>query len=478
MNKYEKAQNKLNIGYLLPDWRDADIAFFRSQLLTDYNAKRFKVHCYIGGGDHGAFDWIGGEEIVWREICGKNAELAARIIREDQIDLLVDMYGYKSPVSMAILTRKPAKLQVSFVGYFSTTGLKTVDYLFTDKYCDPAAQKENYCTEKLYRLPESHFCYTAPKEAQERKVSPFKDNGYVTFGSFHHFTKLPDEFLAVWGRILRAVPNAKLILKSRIFGSGYGRQETKFRLGRLGFPAERVELMPSGRVQKPADYLGIDIMLDTYPYQGGVYTCDALYMGAPAIVMTGKRHSMRFGYSILKNIGMEECIAFNADDYACKAAALANNPNKLAHFQRSLRARMIKSPLMDVRRFVSNVERAYLSIWNNLQEEKRLHKSKKEIGLLLQTAIEGLNYVQAKLRANQDSEIVAQLLADVAIAVKNIGGVMVSSEPLFMCRESVKAIAAELKEIQKMYRGRRYEDVCGNIRDKLMPEVKSLLKLL
>lgn len=477
MNKYEKAQNKLNIGYLLPDWRDENIAFFRSQLLTKYNTKQFKVHCYLGG-DRGAFDWICGEELVWRELGGKNAELAARIIREDQIDLLVDMYGYKSPVSTAILTRKPAKLQVSFVGYFSTTGLKTVEYLFTDKYCDPAAQKENYCTEKLYRLPESHFCYAAPKDAQERKALPFKDNGYVTFGSFYHFTKLPDEFLAVWGRILRAVPNAKLVLKSRIFGSGYGRQETKFRLGRLGFPAERVELIPSGRVQEPADYLGIDIMLDTYPYQGGVYTCDALYMGAPTIVMTGKRHSMRFGYSILKNIGMEECIAFNADDYVRKAAALANHPQKLASLQRSLRARMLKSPLMDARRFVSNVERAYLSIWNNMQDEKRLHKSKKEIALLLQTSLEGLNYIRTKLCANRDSEVVAQLLTDVALAVKNIGGVVISSESLFMCREPVKAIAAGLKEIQKMYRGRRYEDVCENIRDKLIPEVKSLMKML
>lgn len=448
MDKNAIKKEKLHIGYLLPDWREADTDFFRTQLLTKYNKNLFRLFCYVSSGME-KFVAFKDNSSTWRDFSGMHADLAAQTINEDKIDVLVDLSNPKHSFNFEVLSRKPAPVQVCFVGYFNTTSLKTVDYLLTDKYCDPAGQDENYFTETLYRLPQSHFCYEIPESIPYRKKNPFKENGYVTFGSFHHFTKLSDEFLAIWGTILNRLPEARLVLKNRIFGSGYGCQETKFRLKRLGIPVERVCFLSTQHTDLEG-YQRIDILLDTYPYQGGRSTCDALYMGNPVITMAGNRHSMRFGYSILKNIGLEGCIAFNSDDYIRKAVTLAENPYKLMNLQKNLRDRMLKSPLMDCRRYVGNVDRAYQAMWQIRLDRIKMKKLGREIKELLCTVKESMAYIFANIAQAEQTGLVCQLIAEAIYAFEKMEAALIHMEEFSRYRAEFNFFIKKMQELKRM----------------------------
>lgn len=474
MNTKKENEQKLNIGYLLPDWRDANAAFFRFQLLTHYNKKKFHVFCYAPSGAREFFEEMEVDMVTWRDLDARNEELAAQVIREDKITILVDLFGYKSSKCLGILARRPARLQAGFVGYAHAPSLSALDYLLTDKYCDPLSERDCAIEEKLFRLPQSHFCYTAPKHAAESKGNPFKQNHYVTFGSFHHFTKLTDEFLLIWAKILQQVPDSKLILKNRVFGSGYGCQEIRYRLRRLGFPIERVELRPAKQDNTLSDYQEIDIILDTYPHQGGAYSYDALYMGVPVVVMTGKARSLRFGYSMLKNIGLEECIAFNADDYIKRAAALANHPYKLTHLRKNLRARMLKSPIMDVRRYTANVERAYLDMWHRSAEAGRVAAYKSEIVTVVRAVREGMDYIAGSLQREGDSELVHQILTDAIHAFNNMRRALWLTEEFMRFRALYEAIRKQFNTLLKQYKRQEYDRVCEKINQTIIPDLSSL----
>lgn len=418
-HKDMKEKEKLNIGYILPDFRQYEVACISYPLLTSFNEGEFNVFCYANGDVKELRENIHNPHILWRSIAGISIELAVRGIQKDKIDILVDLSSHTSNNCLPILSRKPAVVQMSSIGYFHTTGLKTVEYLLTDKYCSPEAQNQEYFVEDVLRIPQSHFCYSPGTELPAYTDAPVSKNDYVTFGCFHHFTHVVDDFLVIWQAIISKVPNARFIIKSRIFGSGYGCQETRFRLKRLGFDLERVELR-AARSDDFEDYADVDIMLDTCPYQGAKTTCDALYMGVPVIVFAGTRHSSRLGYSILKNIGLEECIAETTEEYISKAAALANNKYKIMNLHKSLRERICKSPLMDQKRYVANVEHIYKKVWKSIVHKEKNEKILKEMVALLCTVEEGLVYVHGRLVAGDLSEMVVQIFDDTAYAFKNM----------------------------------------------------------
>ncbi|WP_110955309.1 O-linked N-acetylglucosamine transferase, SPINDLY family protein [Anaerosinus massiliensis] len=418
MNKVKGGESKINVGYILPDFKQQEIACMSYPLLTAFHDREFNVFCYTSH-----FSTELKEEcnpnIIWRNMAGVSAELAVRGIQKDKLDILVDLSSHTASHCLQILAKKPAGIQMSSIGYFYTTGLKTVEYLLTDKYCNPEQDSQEYFMEEPLRISQSHFCYKAGTELPDYKEAPVLRNGYVTFGCFHHFTHVTDEFLGLWQSIIAAVPNAHLLLKSRIFGSGYGCQETRFRLKRLGFDLAKVELR-SLQSDDMNDYRDVDMMLDTWPYQGGITTCDALYMGVPVIVLAGKRHSARFGYSILKNIGLEECLAESTDEYIKKAISLANTKYKLLNLHKNLRERMLKSPLMDEKRYIAKVEQLYKKVLqkkkNRLQDENLF----REVHVLLSTVEEGFTYIHGHLMRDDGAEIVLQIFADIALALKNM----------------------------------------------------------
>lgn len=392
---HEKKSNKekINIGYISADFRLHVVVFFCYKLLSKHNKNRYNVICYAKNSEDHVTQQLKGMVSGWRDISNMSCVDAAKMIYHDGIDILVDLGGHSGDNCLQILARKPAPIQVSGIGYFNTTGLKTVDYFLTDKYCAPVGKNDDLFVEKLVRLPHSHLCYTVSNEATLCTAAPVNKNGFITFGTFNNFSKVTDEMLLLWKEILDKVPGSKLLLKGKVFGSSYAERVIKNRFINLGFKSESLEFRPA-----TGDYLDqykdMDIALDTFPYPGGGTTCDALYMGVPVITLVGKRHGARFGYSILKNIGLDDCIAFNETEYIEKAVALAHDRKLLDDLHKTLRQRITDSPVMNGVQYVADVEKCYEEMWAKLVRENNEIIPKK---VLSAKTIDKINHLKMQL---------------------------------------------------------------------------------
>ena len=375
-------REKMRIGYISPDLRFHVVAFFSYALLKDYDRERFEVYCYTNCIEDKASaefaSWVDG----WRNVRGLSFAEIARVIYEDEVDILFDLAGHTAQNMLPVLAYKPAPVQVSGIGYFDTTGLPAVDYFLTDDYLDPAEEQggnDRYFTEKLLRLPQSHFCYMWHDAPGELEEVPSLENGYITFGCLNNFAKVTEEMLGLWQQIMAQVPGSRLHLRAQIFGSAYGRELALRRIEAAGIDRAKVEVFPFAP-DYLADYKGIDIALDTYPYPGGGTTCDALYMGVPVVTLVGQRHNARFGYSLLMNMGLGELCTFSGEEYVRRAVELAKDSGCLQALHKNLRSIMENSPVMASRPYVAAVERAYGDIYRKWLEESGF--SIEESGLL------------------------------------------------------------------------------------------------
>lgn len=345
--KYQ--HKKIKIGYISPDFRQHAVSNFVQPLLKYFDGKKFSVTCYFTGESDFVTQKIKNKKIAWRDLKGVDAATAAKIIFNDEIDILVDLSGHSQNNCLPILAYKSAPVQISALGYTATTGLNAVDYFLTDKIC---ADDDNF-TEKLLTLEGCQFCY-APV-IKPPAVNHVKNN-CVTFGSFNNFAKVNDEVLSVWKKIFDAVPNSKLVIKSKICSIEDGKKILLDRLQNLNFPLDRIEMRPYSK-----DYLEqyneIDIALDTFPYNGGLTTCEALYMGVPVISLRGNYHGSKIGASILTAAGLSELIAQDSDEYIKKAVELANG--NFADYQKNLREKISKSDLMDGKKYAAEMEKLF-----------------------------------------------------------------------------------------------------------------------
>lgn len=380
---------KLKIGYISPDMRYHVVTFFSYTLFKNYDKNLFEVTCYAKCAEDSISRNIAGIVDHWQNISGMDDATAAKCIYENGIDILFDLSGHTRNNCLPILAYKPAPIQISGIGYFDTTGLSTIDYFLADRYTDPVGENDEYFTEKILRLKDSHFCYVPSNRMPECSSPAYRKNGYITFGSFNNFTKTTDEILLLWKRILEKVPGAKLVLKSKIFGTRDGSQKVELRLKKMEFPMERIELRP-----ETADYLeeyaDIDIALDTFPYPGGGTTCDALYMGVPVVTLVGKRHGSRFGYSLLENLGLGCCCAFSAEEYVNIAVRLAYDEVWLDKIHADLREQMKASPLMDAVLYMREIEEKYLQIWQRFLQPELKASAKELQRNLLEKATQAL----------------------------------------------------------------------------------------
>ena len=351
-------QKKLRIGYISPDFREHAVAYFLSPLLHHFDGERFMVFCYATGRSDAVTERLRTRRVTWRDLRGRAPRKAARLIAEDKIDILVDLSGHSQDNALPIMAYRPAPVQVSGIGYTNTTGLHGIDYFLSDEVCIPKGdlQAEAGFTERILRLPHSHLCY-APEAIRVMPEAgyepPMRRNGYVTFGSFNNFAKATDEILLLWRGILESVRDSKLIIKGKICSIDSGVSFAKKRLSILNFDLTRMEFRPYS-----PDYLeqyrDIDIALDTAPYNGGLTTCEALYMGVPVISLRGRTHGARFAASILTNAGVRELIAENDINYVRRAVQLAETPKLLEAYHMGLRANMKRSPLMNVQEIWEN----------------------------------------------------------------------------------------------------------------------------
>jgi protein O-GlcNAc transferase len=267
----------------------------------------------------------------------------------------------------APFARKPAPVQVTWLGYPNTTGLKAIDYRLVDAVTDPAGEADAWASETLVRLKGGFLCYSGLRDGPEPTSAPYLRTGTVTFGSFNNPAKVSTATFDAWGKLLSRLPHARLILKGISFADAATRALFLDRLGERGVPAERVELLAwhPGPAEHLALYHRVDIALDPFPYNGTTTTCDALWMGVPVITLQGHRHAGRVGASLLTQVGLTDLIANSIEEYVELALALAGNPGRLDALRRTLRRRMAASTLCDEGAFASKMEAAFRTMWQN-----------------------------------------------------------------------------------------------------------------
>ena len=364
IHRGRRRKEKIRIGYISGDFRQHVMQYFIWPFLAGFDRDSFEVYVYNLGKEDQYSAFFRTLVTAWRDLrpLQSDMERIAQAVHADEVDILFDLAGHTNGSGLDALAWKPAPVQLSGLGYMATTGLPAVDYFVTDHFCDPEGSgSEAVYVEKLLRLT-SQFCYNGYTNLPASEGTPAKTRGYVLFASFNQYVKLQDMTLLAWREIMERVPNSRLLLKNSAFAKGGIALMAYARLQRLGFDMSRVMFEEATRDYMER-YLDVDIALDTYPWPGGGTTCDALYMGVPVISYYTERHSTRFTYSLLANIGLAELASVRMEDYVEKAVALAGDLDLLDALHRGMRERMKASPVMDQERYIREMEDCYRAIW-------------------------------------------------------------------------------------------------------------------
>jgi predicted O-linked N-acetylglucosamine transferase (SPINDLY family) len=356
---------RLRVGYVSADFRDHPAAFIVTPLLSNHDRGRFEVYCYAGVTRPDRFtDRFRARADVWRSTVGLTDDRLAELIRGDRVDVLVDLTLHMAGSRLLTFARRPAPVQVTWFGYPGTTGLSAIDYRLTDPHLDPPGHSDAFYAERSVRLPDTFWCYD-PRTADGPEVNtlPALAGAPFTFGCLNNFCKVNAGALALWAAVLRAVPDARLLL---LAPTGGARARVRAHLEREGISGERVAFFDR---QPRAEYLRayhqIDLGLDPLPYNGHTTSLDAAWMGVPTVTLVGRTVVGRAGLSLLNNLALPELAARSPDEYVAVAAGLAGALPQLASLRASLRDRMAASPLMDGPRFARGVEEAYRRMWSD-----------------------------------------------------------------------------------------------------------------
>lgn len=359
-------QRRIKVGYLSPDFREHSVASFIEPVLKHHDRSRFEVCCFSNlPMPDNVTARIKSTVDVWRDIHKLSDAESAHLVREEHIDILIDLSGHTSNNRLGIFAAKPAPLQVTYLGYPNTTGLGTMDYRITDEVADPLGEDAYYC-EKLLRLDGCFLCYQAEPSSPVAPL-PALLNGFVTFGSFNNFSKINHAVLELWAEVLLQVPHSHLLLKCPALTDATLRARVEDTLQILGISPHRVKLlghMPT-REEHLAAYAKVDIALDTFPYNGTTTTCEALTMGVPVLSLVGIHHAGRVGASILNATGLTNWLAETPEAFVAIARTMASNLNELDQLRGSLRTKLAASPLCNAEAFVRGFESALDRIWLN-----------------------------------------------------------------------------------------------------------------
>jgi protein O-GlcNAc transferase len=354
---------RLKIGYVSPDFRRHALAYFAEPIFANRDHSRVEIICYseVERED----DYTGRFRSLadhWHRTVGMSDDAMARLIREHQVDILVDLAGHSARNRLRVFARKPAPVQVTYLGYPATTGLSAMDYRITDSHADPVGNSESRYVEHLIRLPDSLWCYRPPADMPEPTPLPALSHGYVTYGSFNNFNKIDLPTVDLWAALLREQPGARMMFVT--VPEGVLREQLQRRFVDRGVDAGRLSFygkLPLAEYHRKI--LEADIALDPVIVNGGTTTCESLWLGAPVLSLTGERFLSRAGLSLLKTAGLPELACATAEDYLQTAAKLAHNLPQLAEIRSGLRAKMAASPLTDGAAFARNLEAAYRQIW-------------------------------------------------------------------------------------------------------------------
>lgn len=359
----------LNVGFVSGDLRRHPVGFFVEGVLAalaEQTAGRLKLFAYSNSFDNDAVTARIQESFDhWTSITGLSDRTAYDIIVADRIDILIDLSGHTLYSRLPLFAWRPAPVQVTWLGYFATTGVEAIDYLIADPWTLPQSQ-ESYFTEKIVRLPETRLCFTPPDDGVACAMPPALKNGYVTFGCFNTLTKMTDAVVALWSEILTALPDSKLMLMSHQLQDQRVIDSTTERFRRHGIDPLRLIIRGfAPRAEYLATYNQIDIALDPFPYCGGTTTVEALWMGVPVLTLAGEQFLARQGVGLLMNAGLADWVADDLAHYRALAIAHAGNAERLGPLRGQLRSRILASPIFDAPRFAGHFETALRTMWRH-----------------------------------------------------------------------------------------------------------------
>jgi protein O-GlcNAc transferase len=357
------AERRLRVGYVSPNFRDHAAAYFFEPVLVHHDPQLFEIVCYSDVARPDALTQrLRQYQAEWRDCTHLDDRALAELVRRDAIDILVDLTGHTENNRLLVFARKPAPVQVTWNGYANTTGMSAIGYRVSDAYADPPGTTEHLHTERLVRLPGIYMAFRPPGDSPPVGELPCERTGYVTFASFNALAKITPHVVALWARILSAVPAARLMMATVPMGSARERVAQMF--AEQGVDTARLEL--HGRLPFQ-EFLALhqraDIALDPFPFHGTTTTCHTLWMGIPVITRAGASHVSRVGVSMLSNLGLARLIAQSDDEYVEIARSLAADLPGLNSLRRSLRNRLLGAPNTDGLRLTRHLECAYRDMW-------------------------------------------------------------------------------------------------------------------
>ncbi len=361
-------ERRLKVGYVSADFRTHSVGYFLSAIFREHDPAAVEIFCYSGCADEDEqTSFFRSRAAEWRSIIGMSDNDLVATVRQDRIDVLVDLSGHTNGNRLAVFAQRPAPVQVTWLGYPDTTGLAAMDYRLTDAIVDPPGVADSLSSERLIRLPDGFHCYTAPESAPHVAPLPAAELGVVTFGSFNNLVKVNGNVLDLWANLLKHVPGSRLLLKHRWLGFADMRVRMRDLFERRGVAHDRIEL--AGKLESTAEHLaaygGVDIALDTFPYNGATTTCESLWMGVPVVTLAGDRHAARVGASLLTRVGLQDLVAESPEAYVEIAARLAADLPALSRLRAGLRGRVAASVLCDGARFTRQLEAAYRTMWRD-----------------------------------------------------------------------------------------------------------------
>lgn len=427
----------LRIGYVSADFCQHTVGLFVKDVLKAHESAQVRVFAYSAAQ---VKDWVTDElraVCTLREVATLDDAALAEQIRADGIDLLVDLSGHTGGSRLTAFAHRPAPVMVSWLGYFATTGLPYLDAVLLDEWHAPAGTEAQF-VEPIIRLPAGRFCYQpVPWAPAEVSALAFARNGFITFGCFNNTAKFNNGVFDAWAKILAAVPDSRLILKWRTFNDEALRRKVTDAFVTRGIAAKRLELRgPSFHADLLKEYADIDIALDSFPFTGGLTSCEALWMGVPVVTWPQSRVVSRQTHAFLHQIGLPELSAKDADDYVRIAIELANDRERLAQLRATLRDRMRASPLLDVFSFTRQLEDTLIGLYRRIETEES-HKAMntktilhvgpghRKNGAKLPAAFQGSDWREVRLDIDQANEpdIVGSMLDMAAVQDSSVDAI-------------------------------------------------------
>tara|TARA_B110000003_G_C16639798_1_gene529753 strand:- start:842 stop:3025 length:2184 start_codon:yes stop_codon:yes gene_type:complete len=368
--KIKKDSKTLRIGFISSNFNNHPVGYFLEGFLNKLSASSMELFAYTNiNYEDELTNRIKPFFYKWVSLFGKNDKDAAQAIYDDNINILIDLSGHTDGNRLPIFFLKPAPVQITWLGYFASTGLKEIDYILGDPHVTPYDEGDHFI-EKIYQLPESYLCYNPPNYNIEVGPLPALSNGFITYGSFNKLYKITDNVISVWSKILKFTPKSKLFLKDIHLNYPDAIEDILSRFSAYGINENSLILEgASPREEYLKSYNRIDIGLSPFPYGGGTTSVDSIWMGVPVITRKGKNFLSHLGETIAHNSGNTEWIALDNDEYIKKALKLSSNLTELKDLRESLRIKACNKPLFNNDRFASHFEKVLLDIWHQWKKK-------------------------------------------------------------------------------------------------------------